>query len=354
MNSRINRVQHALQAQHLNAFVVTDAFNLQYLANFPGLAGDGCLVVTPHTAVLVTDARYEVEMPSRLPDGVTLEITRQMWQVVAQYLPATGQRVGFEDRINWQNYTHLQAVTTATLVSQHDLVEKLRAVKDATEIMALKQSAQLASQAYVALLDYVQVGMTEKDVSLFLYNWMVQHGASAPSFSTIVASGYRSAMPHGDATDKKLASHELVTVDFGFYYHGYTSDMTRTFALGKPDDRLKAAYAIVLAAQQKMITAMYDGVNGFDVDAAARDYISECGYGKFFNHGSGHSIGLDIHEDPVTNPNCQEQLWNGYVMTVEPGIYLPDLGGIRIEDDVLITAEGPQVLTTAPKNLIIL
>ncbi|TPR13268.1 M24 family metallopeptidase [Apilactobacillus timberlakei] len=354
MNNRVEQFKQLMQQNNINNFIITDPFNLIYLANFHGLAGDGCMVVSNQQPVLITDSRYEVEMQGKLPENVDLKITRDYYATAAQLLKDNDENVGVESSLNFKTYKRLSQLLPNRLVAKDGLIEKLRDHKDQEELSILTKSTKLVSEAYQALLDYVQIGLTEKEVSLWLYNWMLNYGAQKPSFNTIVASGYRSALPHGDATDKKLEQGDLVTVDFGFYYDDYTSDMTRTFALGNPGSELKRAYQVVLDAQSKMINAMHDGVDGKRVDAAARDYITEQGFGKYFGHGSGHSIGLDIHETPILNPNCKDKIFENYVMTAEPGIYLPGKGGIRIEDDILVQKDGSKVLTTAPKHLIIL
>lgn len=354
MATRVEKTRAKMRANGIDNLIIVDPFNLQYLADFGGLAGDGCMVINDDEAVLITDARYEIEMGEKQLDDVQVVINSNYYGEAVKHIKSGSKNIGFEDRMPFAIYDKINQLVDVPLVSQHDLIEKIRVVKDETEIAKIQKACDLVSQAYEELLKYVQVGMTEKQVSFFLHEWLVNHGAQKPSFDTIVASGYRSALPHGDATDKKLAPNELVTIDFGFYYQGYTSDMTRTFAIGDPGEELKHAYEVVYGAQKAMIAAMVDGVDGKDVDAAARKYIDERGYGKEFNHGSGHSIGLDIHENPVTNRSCKDKLYNGFIMTAEPGIYIANKGGIRIEDDVLITPEGPKVLTSASKELIIL
>ncbi|UQS84746.1 Xaa-Pro peptidase family protein [Apilactobacillus apisilvae] len=354
MNKRIEKFKQLMHRNNIHNFIITNPFNLNYFANFHGLDGDGCMVITDNEQVLITDSRYELEMQDKLPNDVKLKITRDYYGTAATYLKNTAYEIGFEDSLSFQIYQTLNKLLPNRLVSKTNLVEILRDTKDENEISILEHSAKLASQAYEAMLQYVHAGLTEREVSLFLYDFMLRHGAQKPSFDTIVASGYRSALPHGDATDKKIENGELVTVDFGFYYQDYTSDMTRTFAVGDPGQELKDAYQVVLDAQNKMIDAMTDSADGKEVDAAARDYITDKGYGEYFGHGSGHSIGLDIHETPILGSNTKDKIYENYVMTAEPGIYLPGKGGIRIEDDVLVQKNGHKVLTTAPKEIIIL
>ncbi|MHA8263278.1 M24 family metallopeptidase [Lactobacillaceae bacterium Melli_B3] len=354
MTDRIERVRNAMQQQGLASLVVTNPFNLVYLAQFHGLPGDGCLVVTKDKVVLITDSRYDNEMTAILADSpVELDITRDYYGVAFGELADEAGKVGFEDSLNFATYEKLKELFGDRLVVTNNLIETLRYTKDADELVTLKKSCRLADEAYSALLQYIHPGISEREAERFLYDWLSERGASKPSFDTIVVSGERSAYPHGVASDKHLNVGDLVTVDFGFYYHDYTFDMTRTFAIGDPGEELKQAYQVVKEAQQRMIDTMHDGASTNEVDAAARDYIADQGYGEYYGHGGGHGIGLDIHEGPFISPRTDTTLHTNYVMTAEPGIYLPGKGGIRIEDDVLVTADGHELLTHSEKELII-
>ncbi|MBW1605281.1 Xaa-Pro peptidase family protein [Lactobacillus sp. Sy-1] len=355
MSDRINATRAAMKAAGVDSLIVTNVFNLIYLAGFHSLPGDGCLVITPDKAVLITDSRYETEMAEKLADSsVELEITRSYYDTAAAELADQSGKVGFESSLSFATYETLKELFGNRLVAVDNLIEKLRFVKDADEVAAVKKSCQLADEAYSAMLHYVHAGLTERDVERFLYDWLTEHGASKPSFDTIVVSGYRSALPHGVASDKVIQDGELVTVDFGFYYHDYTFDMTRTFAVGEPGNELRKAYAVVQEAQSRMIQAMHSGAEADEIDAAARDYITEQGYGELFGHGSGHGIGLDIHEGPLMGPTRKQKVFDGYVMTAEPGIYLPGKGGIRIEDDVLVKGSSFELLTHSNRDLIVI
>lgn len=354
--SRIKRVQSVLEQLHIDAFLVTETFNLQYLLGVADLGGDGCLLITATGCDLVTDARYETEMKMVLPDEIKRHITRDYYgEVVALTTAQNITVLGFEDTLPYSIWTILDEQLVADFVGLHAIVDQLREVKDADELTSLRHAITVSSQGYDELLPQIQVGMTEIELANRLDAWMRQHGSTGPSFPTIVASGYRSAEPHGSATNKKLAEGELVTVDYGFYFDGYTSDITRTFALGEPSAQLKEIYALTLAANQAVIAQVKPGVSGAELDAAGRDLISAGGYGPEFNHGMGHGIGLNIHEEPqVYGPRQPYTLQPNQVITVEPGIYVPNVGGVRIEDDVLVTETGVEVLTTSPKELQIL
>ena len=233
------------------------------------------------------------------------------------------------------------------------LIEELREVKDEEEVAIIEKACAIADQGFAFVLEMIKPGMTEIEVANQLDFFMRSKGASAVSFETIVASGLRSAMPHGVASHKVIEKGELITLDFGCYYEGYVSDMTRTFAIGI-QPKLKEIYDIVLEAQLKVLAEAKPGLTGIQLDAIARDHIASYGYGDAFGHSTGHGIGLEIHEGPNVSFRADKQFVPGNVITDEPGIYLPGIGGVRIEDDLLITAEGNRVLTHAPKELIIL
>ncbi|GEK28542.1 M24 family metallopeptidase [Furfurilactobacillus siliginis] len=354
--SRINRVQSVLAQLHIDALLVTETFNLQYLLGVADLGGDGCLLITATDVDLVTDARYETEMQLTLPSAIKVHITRDYYGEVTALTTARNITVlGFEDTLPYAIWSILDEQLDADFVGLHAIVDQLREVKDADELAALRHAIIVSSQGYDELLPQIKVGMTEIEVANRLDAWMRQHGSTGPSFPTIVASGYRSAEPHGSATNKQLADGELVTIDYGFYFDGYTSDITRTFALGKPSEQLKEIYALTLAANQAVIAKVQPGVTGAELDAVGRDLITAGGYGPEFNHGMGHGIGLNIHEEPqVYGPRQPYTMQANQVITVEPGIYVPNVGGVRIEDDVLVTKNGVEVLTTSPKELKIL
>ena len=240
------------------------------------------------------------------------------------------------------------------MVALPDVVDELRITKSVDEIDRLRASARLADAGFEYVTSIVRPGMREIDVSNLLDAFMRTHGASGPSFTTIVLGGARAALPHGTASKALLTAGQLVTLDFGYFLDGYTSDMTRTFALGTPDDKLVTAYQAVQAAQQAVIDQVQAGAATAQLDAVGRDLLTKAGYGDAFNHGMGHGIGLAIHEGPLISKNTTGTLVANSVITVEPGVYFPDLGGMRIEDDVLVTAEGHERLTTATRDLLIL
>ena len=259
-----------------------------------------------------------------------------------------------ETQVSFADYSLLEEILPCELVPVMGLIEELREVKDEEEVAIIEKACAIADQGFAFVLEMIKPGMTEIEVANQLDFFMRSKGASGVSFETIVASGLRSAMPHGVASHKVIEKGDLITLDFGCYYEGYVSDMTRTFAIGSIQPKLKEIYDIVLEAQLKVLAEAKPGLTGIQLDAIARDHIASYGYGDAFGHSTGHGIGLEIHEGPNVSFRADKQFVPGNVITDEPGIYLPGIGGVRIEDDLLITAEGNRVLTHAPKELIIL
>jgi len=241
-----------------------------------------------------------------------------------------------------------------SLNPEESLVEELRIIKDESEIEKIKKAVEIADQGFQFLIDFIEPGKSEKEVALELEFFMKRQGGEANAFDFIVASGKRGALPHGVASEKKIELGDLVTIDFGTVYQGYHSDITRTLAVGEPTAKLRDIYELVLTAQEKVIAEIKAGMDCFDADKIARDFIAEAGYKDNFGHGLGHGVGLEIHEAPRLSYTSEAVLKAGMVVTDEPGIYVSGLGGVRIEDDLLITESGCEVLNSAPKELIIL
>jgi Xaa-Pro aminopeptidase len=225
-------------------------------------------------------------------------------------------------------------------------------VKTEKELEKMAKAADIADQAFHHIIGYIRPGVTERAVALELEIYMKKLGASALSFETIAASGVRSSMPHGIATDKIIEDGDFLTLDFGCVYDGYCSDMTRTVVVGKATQKQKKIYGVVLEAQIAALNAIREGINGIDVDKIARDVISSRGYGEYFGHGLGHGVGLEVHEEPRLSPTGTKKLLENMVVTDEPGIYIPGFGGVRIEDLIVVKKDGCEVLSKSPKQLI--
>lgn len=352
--SRVSKVQAKLKDQDLGGLLVTSPFNLRYLSNFTGTTG--LSLITQDKAYFITDFRYTEQANEQASHMTVIEHSGDIIGQVGDLLRQDGiQNLAFEqDHVTYSLYQEMKEKLPADLKAESGLVERLRMIKDPQELATIKEAVKITEAAFRHILDYIEEGMTEIQVANELDFFMRSKGASGVSFDTIVASGKRSAMPHGVASDKKIERGDMITIDFGCYYKGYASDMTRTFALGDPGDKLKEIYQIVYEANRLAAQAAKPGISGAELDKVARDHIAQAGYGDQFGHTLGHSIGLDVHEDPVLSKRNPEPLQANMVVTNEPGIYLPGLGGVRIEDDLIITEDGNEELMTVTRELIIL
>lgn len=266
-----------------------------------------------------------------------------------------GLAIAIEDSMNLSRYLKLKdALTSCELTVASELIDKPRTVKDENELELLARAEQIGDEAFTHILDIIKPGMTEKEIALELEFFMKKQGASKLSFDTIVASGPNSSMPHAQVTDRAIENGDFVTMDFGCVYKGYCSDMTRTIAVGTPTDEMKKVYQIVLEANLRAMEGIRAGVKCSDIDALARGYIAEQGYGDYFGHGLGHSVGLYIHEEPRFSPKCDVIIKENMVITDEPGIYIPGRFGVRIEDLVVVKKDGCERLSNSPKELVII
>ncbi|MGM0123678.1 xaa-Pro dipeptidase [Enterococcus sp. AZ194] len=354
MMKRVNKLREEMKKDGLDSILVTSKYNLRYLTNFTGTTG--LAVVTLDKAFFVTDFRYTEQAAAQAQGFEVIQNVGPIFDEVANLVKKEElQKLGFEEmHVTFAEYSILDEVIMAELIPVAGLIEELREIKDEEEIALVKKACQIADAGFAYILKTIKPGMTEIEVANLLDFHMRSLGASEVSFETIVASGYRSAMPHGVASEKVIQQGEMITLDFGCYYQGYVSDMTRTFAIGDPGEKMKEIHQIVLDAQLKVIEAAQPGVTGVQLDAVARDYITKMGYGEAFGHSTGHGIGLEIHEGPNVSFRAEEAFVPGNIITDEPGIYLAGLGGVRIEDDLLITTSGNEILTSSPKELIIL
>ncbi|BBW95636.1 M24 family metallopeptidase [Geobacillus icigianus] len=351
---KLEKLRKLLQEHGIDGLLVTNGYNRRYLTGFTGTAG--VALVSCDGAVLITDFRY-VEQATKQADGFeVVEHSGPIVKEIAHQVKRLGiNRLGFEqENVTYAAHQTYQEAIGAELVPTSSLVEKLRLIKSEAEIKIVKEAAAIADAAFAHILSFIRPGVTEIEVANELEFFMRKQGASSSSFDTIVASGYRSALPHGVASEKTIERGELVTLDFGAYYKGYCSDLTRTVAVGDISAELRTIYEVVLEAQRRGMAGLKAGITGKEADALTRDYIREKGYGDYFGHSTGHGIGLEIHEGPTLSFRSDAVLEPGMIVTVEPGIYIPGLGGVRIEDDTVITADGNEALTHSPKELIIL
>jgi Xaa-Pro aminopeptidase len=342
MNGRIERLRELLE----EPLLVTNPINILYLAGFK--TSNGALLVEPDRVRIFTDFRYAEA--ARALEGVEFEETkRALLKDLAGRL--TGP-IGFEaDFVSYTGYETLRAGTVEP-IPRTGLVETLRAVKDDEELTSIKRACEIADRVFERLIEERFVGQTEREVAWTIEQLFHDEGADGLAFETIVASGPNAARPHGRASDRKLQRGETVIVDTGCTVDGYVSDYTRTFTTGSIRGDLREAYIVVLAAQQAGLDALREGVTGIDADAAARQIVDGTPFAGMFGHGLGHGLGLEVHEAPRLSAESSSTLAAGNVVTVEPGIYLEGHGGIRIEDNVVITEDGFDNYTRVRKDMI--
>ena len=337
-----------LEQDDLALFITSSRPNLRYLTGF---TGEGIGIVSPSEAVLITDRRYEVEAGEEAPDCLVIFAEQGHLQQLASYLTELGRcRAGFESQhLSYANYRKLADLADAAeLVPVEEVVEGQRAIKDDTEIAAIRRAAQVVSEAVPQVVAELTVGITERELSLRLREAILGAGGDDVSFEPVVAFGENSARAHAVPTQRKLAEGDIVLIDAGGKVDGYCSDMTRTVVFGEPTEKFIEIYQTVRQAQQTAMTTIAPGVVAAEVDAQAREVIDSSPYKGRFGHSLGHGVGLEVHEGPKIGKNSEEVLAVGQVVTNEPGIYLPGWGGVRLEELLLVTKQGAEPLTHAP------
>ncbi|MEK3917581.1 Xaa-Pro peptidase family protein [Paenibacillus sp. FSL H7-0331] len=355
MQGRLDKLRYALQEQGLQAILITNATNRQYMTGFTG--SSGYVLISESKAYLLTDFRYMTQAPKQAIGYEVVEHAPKAMATVKDLLLKLGiTKVGFEqDDMTYGTFLSTSdALSGIQLQATSGLVEKLRMIKDASELAVMQEAADLADRTFDHILSFIQTGTKEIDIALEIEIFMRKNGATSTSFETIVASGERSALPHGKASDRVIQTNEFVKLDYGAYYKSYCSDITRTVVVGQPTDKHKEIYHIVLEAQLEALDKIRPGMTGKEADAIARNVIKQHGYGDYFGHGTGHGLGMEIHEAPRLSVQGDTVLTPGMTVTVEPGIYLPGFGGVRIEDDIVITETGIHILTHSSKDLIVL
>lgn len=344
-----------MEEKELDAVLVSDGYNMRYHSGFCGATG--YLYLSRSRKVLTTDSRYTTQAREEAPDYEVAEIGGSLGygDVIAKLMREDGvKRIGFEDtQFIYADFVSLRnKCPGAEWAGLGESLNRLRCIKTPEELEKIAKAEEIGDLAFKRILEDVRPGVSELFLAARLDYYMRELGAESNSFDTIMASGLHSAMPHAIPSAKKLELGDFVTMDFGCHYKGYCSDMTRTIVLGHANEKQKEVYRIVLEAQTAAIEALCAGKTGREVDAVARGIIGKAGYGDYFGHGLGHSVGLFIHEAPSLSPKCEEVLRENITMTVEPGIYVPGFGGVRIEDLVVITETGCKNLTHSPKELI--
>lgn len=355
VNQRRDRLLATLEADGLDGLLVSSETNVGYLTDFSG--DSSTLLLTPDRAIVVSDGRFTTQLAQECP-GLETQIRpigQPMPVAVGELAVAIGlKRLGFESHVTTVDDFHAlsEAAKGIELVATRGKTEALRMIKDASEILAIREAIDMAERAFLDLRAWLHPGVSEKAASDFLESALRSRGASGSSFPPIVAVGRRAALPHACPTpEAKLGASDLVLIDWGATRRPYKSDLTRVLVTGKVAPKFESVYRAVLDAQRRAIAAIRPGSIARNIDAEARSVIEDAGFGTFFTHCVGHGIGRDVHEAPVLRNVTETLLEPGMVVTIEPGVYLPDWGGIRIEDDVLVTDEGCEVLSRLPKSL---
>lgn len=348
---KFDKVQQLIDRENLDALLIMSDYNRRYLSDFTG--SSGALIITKDNRYLMSDFRYKSQGSEQATDFEFILQDKGLMDSIIAFLQSNNiKRIGFEgEHVNFNTYNNIaEHFDVVPLTGE---VEKIRLIKTDDELDLISRACKIADEAYEYILTFVKAGMTELEVKNELEAYMTRLGASGPSFDTIVASGYRGALPHGVASDKVIESGEMVTLDFGAYYKGYASDITRSFGVGSVSEEMENIYNIVLEAQLKSLDEIKVGMTGQEADTIARDVISSHGYGNNFGHSLGHGFGLEVHELPGLAQKSTITLESGMCITIEPGIYVDGTGGVRIEDDALVTETGLKKLTHSSKKLFI-
>ncbi len=347
---RISR--KVLESNHLDGILFIGLENIRYLCGFTG--SDGALLLTPEESFFLTDSRYWTQSEEEVRSSHILRYKKKLDGIVSTLRELKLKRVGFDSlAFPFAFYQSLQERLAGQieLVPLEKEIKSLRAIKDEQEMLLIRRAIDIASKSFEHILSIAKEGISEREIAIEMEFFMKKGGSEAMGFDIIVASGKRSAHPHGRAGLKKIERGDFVLIDFGSTFEGYHSDQTRTVICGEPSPDQKKVYEIVREAHDQAIQKIRPGLSIQEVDQAARDYIQDHGYAEYFGHGTGHGIGLAVHEEPVINKENGDPLQEGMVFTIEPGIYIPEWGGVRIEDMVRVTSQGAEVLTYLPTDL---
>ncbi len=350
MKERISALRLKIAKERLDGLVITDLANIRYLIGYSG--DNGLLILTKNTSLFFTDFRYQ-EQSKREVKNATIKIwNRNLFEVFPVTELKGVKKLGFEaESLSYSNYRRIkQQLKKIKFVPTENWTIQLRSVKDNEELRLIRRAVAINDSVFAKIIKQIKPGITEKDLAAEIDYLIKQQGEVA--FPTIVGAGRNGALPHYQPGTKRIKKGETVVLDFGTKYQGYCSDMTRTVFVGKATKKIKEIYSIVLEAQGRALAAIKSGVRAATIDAQARDYITKKGYGRYFGHSLGHGVGLVVHENPALAKTSKAILENNNVVTVEPGIYLPDWGGVRIEDLVRVTKNGCENLIKSPKELL--
>ena len=353
LKNRRAKLERFFNSYGVDAILLTNLLNVRYLCGFSG--SEGALLLTHDAGWFLCDSRYTTQAAAEVKDAEIYECVSKLDSISELIAKKQLSRIGFESgSMTVSDFKALnEKLVDVDLVAIDSDIDQIRSCKDQEELARLKDVATIASASLLAVLPLLKPGLSENDFARELEFEMRKRGADGRAFDFIVASGERGAMPHGRASGKLIELGELVTIDFGASKDGYFSDETVTVAMGQPEDRQYEIYKIVKEAHDLAIAAVRPGITGRELDSVARDYIRGKGYGDYFGHGLGHGVGLEIHEKPTVSPRSNMMIEEGMVFTIEPGIYIPGFGGVRIEDTLVATDKGFQLLTQVSKELLI-
>lgn len=351
-SDRLARLLDKLAAEEVDALLITKVANVTYFSGFRG--DSSALLVGKNIRKLITDGRYIEQAVLQTKNFTLVEQTEGLYKKIVEELKISAcKKIGVEGRVMTIAERDYLAEELSDVEFKSVELDTLRQVKDAAEVVCIQRACEIADEAFTKILTVVKAGVREIDVAADLEYFMRRLGSERAAFDTIVASGWRSSLPHGTASDKKICAGELVTFDFGATFNGYCSDITRTICVGRASDEQRKIYNAVFDAQRYGLEVITAGKSGVDIDAAVRDRLTASGYGDYFVHGLGHGVGLEIHEEPrLSKHGKSENLLPDMIVTDEPGVYIGNFGGVRIEDTVLVTTGKAQPLTHSPKNLI--
>lgn len=348
---KLSGARTLLEKSGLDAVVFFDLFNVRYLCGFTGT--DGAVMLSADRTCFTTDSRYTTQARQQVTADEIRQHDNKLDGVIAYLRQSGAVRIGFEAKtlaVATFNQLKERGDSSWEWVPLAEELAPLRTRKGGDEVEALSEAALLNAEAFAEILPQIAPGVSEREISLALEFSLKRRGGEEKAFDFIVASGLRGAMPHGIASEKIIEAGELVTIDFGTRVRGYHSDETVTVAVGEVGEKQRCIFDIVLEAHDLAMAAVRPGMALKEIDAVARDFIAAQGYGEFFGHGLGHGVGLEVHEHPVVSARSTDEAQEGMIITIEPGIYLPDLGGVRIEDTVLVTQQGCRALTRIPKQ----
>jgi len=354
LNERINHMLLLMEANKLDAFLVSKAENIRYLSGFTG-GEDARLLLSPEHRYILTDSRY-FEQAARECPGWELVESRPPGLEELQRVSAGIKRLGIESHaVSYRSYLELETSLIMELVPLIDMVEEPRQIKDEDELRMMRAAARIGDEVFSSLCRHKIVpGVSERELANEIVYLLRQKGCASEAFATIALAGENAALPHGHPGDRKLKAGDMLTLDFGGFYEGYAANMTRTLAIGEAGDDFKSRYQAVLEAQMLGISLVRSGASCREIDTKVRKCLGQHGLGEYFQHSTGHSLGLEIHESPSISARSEAILQENMVVTVEPGIYLAGWGGIRIEDTVIVKNGGCEIITHSDKSLLII